>query len=98
MLDPTSTKGETGTAVLRASCPQGDLYKSFSIILSDRRYVDLLLRLEVASTVQLPVNGTADPVILVVLSCSVDFTCHSVEQMTFLLNGFKLLSKKTRAA
>lgn len=36
MLDPSSGKGETGTAGLRASCDPKDLYKSFSLILKDR--------------------------------------------------------------
>jgi hypothetical protein len=38
MLDPQSSNGETGTPVLRAACDPKDYFKSFSLMLKDRRY------------------------------------------------------------
>lgn len=35
--DPSTGGKESGTETLRASCPKSDLYKSFSLILKDRR-------------------------------------------------------------
>ena len=105
MPDPSTGGKESGTETLRASCPKSDLYKSFSLILKDRTYVitcfcvfcsyprDTLKKTPAVFVAEQTYDHTNHTI-----THSVDFTCHSIEQMTYLLKGITTLMAEQKRA